>query len=278
MAEKVQWMPREPLTGMVVFYLGGQIEYLMRVKEGDPVVYDDGSVEKDWAGYCLFHMKGLEQGLQRHGLAEIEHHRLTTLIRNFEAKYAKPEPPTLDEADRRRLRTLIERIEAVVTEDLTRRNFAELTPLEGVLDYRRLLSQGAKGLLAEGGKEPPLIVTHDLDEAIKCLSYGAATASVMIGLRAVEGMVRELHHSVTGKKSTETWAELLDEVDEDLKNKGEQPPLLLGYLDYIRKVRNEADHPDKVFTVREAEQIFMQVIYTTQEIQKFQARIRISES
>jgi hypothetical protein len=91
----------------------------------------------------------------------------------------------------------------------------------------------------------------------------------MIGLRAVEGMVRELHHIITGKKSTKAWANLIDAVEEDLKSKGEQPPLLLGYLDYIRDVRNKADHPDKVFTLREAEQIFMHVIHTIQEIQKF---------
>jgi hypothetical protein len=103
---------------------------------------------------------------------------------------------------------------------------------------------------------------------LKLFSYGAPTASVMIGLRAVEGMVRELHQTITGKKSTKAWANLIDEVEKDLKNKGKQPPLLLGYLKYIKDVRNKADHPDKVFTQREAEQIFMHVVYTIQEIQK----------
>ena len=256
------------LTATEVFYLGGQIEYLMRVETADPVVYDDGSIEKDLLGYCLFHMKRLEERLRRYRLAETQCDRLTILIRAFEAKYAKPEPPKLDSEDRTRLRRQIEKIEAVVTDTLTRRNFAELTPLEGVLDYKKLLSEGAKGFLTEGDKEPPSVVIHDVDEAIKCLSYGAPTASVMIDLRAVEGMVKELHRTITGKKSAKPWAQLLDEVEKDIKSKGEQPPLLLGYLDYIRDVRNKADHPDKVFTLREAEQIFMHVIYTIQEIQK----------
>lgn len=255
------------LTATAVFYLGGDIEYLLRKTVGDWVVHENGSIEKDTGGFILFVLKRLEERLRRYGLAQTQWDRLTRVIRNFEDKYAKTEPPMLDAEDHGRLSTLIKRIETVVTEDLTRRNFAELTPLEGVLDYKRLLSEGAKGLLASG-KEPPAIVIHDLEEAIRCLSYGAPTASVMIGLRAVEGMVRELHRIITGKKSTKAWAQLLAEVEGDLKMKGEQPPLLLGYLDYIRDVRNKADHPDKMFTVKEAEQIFMHVIYTTQEIQK----------
>ena len=122
--------------------------------------------------------------------------------------------------------------------------------------------------LLDDWPEIPIISLSDVDEAIRCLSYGAPTASVMMGLRAVEGMVRELHSRITGKESTKAWAQLIDEVEEDLKSRGEQPLLLLGYLDYIRDVRNKADHPDKVFTVREAEQIFMHVIYAIQEILK----------
>lgn len=268
MGEEARQIPIRPLTGVTVFYLGGHIVYLSRSGTGDRVVYDDGSIEKDNSGFILFVLKRLDVILHRYGLAEIEQSQLTTLIRDFEAKYAKPEPPPLDEVDHRQLRTLIERIEAVVTEALSRRSFAELTPLEGILDYKKLLSEGVGGLLGEGFKETPLLVLGDIEEAIKCLSYGAPTASVMMGLRAVEGMVRELHYVITGKKSKKGWAQLIDEVEEDLKSKGEQPPLLLGYLDYMRDVRNKADHPDKVFTVREAEQIFMNAIYTVQEILK----------
>jgi hypothetical protein len=266
-AKKITEM-KQPLTATAVFYLGGEIEYLKRAHENDPVVHGDGSIEKDWSGFSLYHMKLLEERLRRYSLAETQSQNLAILIQNFEAKYAKPEPPRLDGKDRWRLRRLIEVIEAVVTEDLSRRNFAELTPLEGILDYKKLLAEGAKGLLAESGKGVPQIVIHDLDEAIKCLSYGAPTASAMIGLRAVEGMVRELHRSITGTKSTKPWAQLLEEVKKDLENKGEQPPSLLGYLNYIRDIRNRADHPDQVFTIREAEQILVHVIYTIQEIQK----------
>jgi hypothetical protein len=270
---EAQWMPqptrmRQRLTAEIVFYLGKDIEYLTRAHEGDLVVYDDGTIEKGEFGLILASLKWLEGRLQRYGLARTEHVRVTKLIQEFEGKYAKPNAPGLSELDRAELRKTMEVIEAVVTQELLERNFAELTPLEGILDYRKLLSEGTKGLLIKSGKEPPTIVIHDLEETIKCLSYGAPTASVMIGLRAVEGMVRELHQIITGKKSNKAWANLIDAVEKDLENKGEQPPLLLGYLNYIRDVRNKADHPDKVFTLREAEQIFMHVIHTIQEIQK----------
>jgi hypothetical protein len=270
---EAQWVAqpsriRERLTAEAVFYLGEDIQYLVRANKGALVVYKDGSIEKGEYGFILAILKKLETRLQRYGLADTEHLRLTTLIREFEEQYAKPNAPKLSEADRQELRKTTEVIEAVVIQELLGRNFAELTPLEGILDYKKLLSEEAKGLLIEGGKEPPKVVIHDLEETTKCLSYGAPTASVMIGLRAVEGMVRELHQTITGKKSTKAWANLIDEVEKDLKNKGKQPPLLLGYLKYIKDVRNKADHPDKVFTQREAEQIFMHVVYTIQEIQK----------
>ncbi len=273
MYEEPKWVPklsriRERLTAEVVFYLSKDIEYLIRQEEGSLVVHGDGSVEKDGRGFILFVLKGLIEELKRYGLANVERYRLETIAKEFEAKYAKPNPPKLDELDYEQLRRSMEVIEAVVLQDLLGRDFAELTPLEGILDYKKLLSEGAKGLLAEGREKVPTIVVHDLDESIKCLSYGASTASVMMGLRAVEAMVRELHHIITGKTSNKAWAQLIDEVEKDLKAKGEQPPLLLGYLDYIRDVRNKADHPDRVFTVREAEQIFMHVVYTIQEIQK----------
>lgn len=266
MVEEARQAPIKPLTGMTVFYLGSHIEFLSTAKEGDWVVYDDGSIEKDNFGFILFVLRQVDGTLYGSGLAEMEQFELTTLIRDFEAKYCRPTPAKLDVAHQLRLKRLMERIEAVVIQELDRRNVAELTPLEGILDYKKLLSEGAKGLLVGGARETPSIVTRDLSEAIRCLSCGAPTASVMMGLRAVEGMVRELHRIITGKKSTKAWAKLLEEVEEELKNKGEQPLLLLGYLDYIRDIRNKADHPDKVFTLREAEQIFMHVIYTIQEI------------
>jgi hypothetical protein len=52
-----------------------------------------------------------------------------------------------------------------------------------------------------------------------------------------------------------TWAEIIDELHKNSKVKKS----FIGYLDYIRDRRNEAQHPDKRFSQEEGEQILLHV-------------------
>ena len=60
---------------------------------------------------------------------------------------------------------------------------------------------------------------------------------------------------------------ILEDIQEDLKNKGIDESPLFGYLDYVRGVRNQADHPDRTFTQLEAEQLFMHAIHIISEVE-----------
>lgn len=257
------------LAAKTVYILAQLTESLRRVKNYDFVVYEDGSQEKYGERFILASMRELFSELQAHGLCKRDADVLSALTRDFQSKYSW-EKQNIDDADAKRLVLIVERIEAALREEITnKRNFTEIRPIEGALDYNRLLSEGLASFLGGAVWQLPKRVKQDLDEAIMCLSYGAPTASVMIGLRAVEGMLRQVHTRLTGSESKKmTWKQLLEGIQLDLKNKGIEGSPLFGYLDYVRGVRNEADHPDRTFTQLDAEQLFMHAIHIIKEVEK----------
>jgi len=111
-------------------------------------------------------------------------------------------------------------------------------------------------------------VRHDLEEAVSCLRFGAPTASVMVGLRAVEGFLREFYKTLTGQVTRKGWSELLKEIRQILADRGLTNAPVMGYLDYIRDVRNTADHPDATFSQIEAEQALIHATNAIRELDK----------
>ena len=104
------------------------------------------------------------------------------------------------------------------------------------------------------------IEKSDLSDAAKCLLSGTATPSVMVALRGAEASLRNFYSCKTKTDpSTKTWRQLT----KVLKDKGEELGIestFVGYLDYIGEAkRNFAQHPNKVYLMREAVIIFMQV-------------------
>lgn len=256
------------LTAKTVYILAQLIESLRRVKNYDFVVHEDGSQEKYGEKLILASMRDLASELQAYELVRKDADALSALTKDFQYKYGR-EKRNIDDADAKRLVLIVERVEAALREEITKRNFTEIRPIEGALDYNRLLSEGLASFLGGAVWQLPKPVKQDLDEAIKCLSYGAPTASVMIGLRAVEGMLRQVHTKLTGSESKKMmWKQLLEGIQQDLKNKGIEDSPLFGYLDYVRGVRNEADHPDRTFSQLDAEQLFMHAIHIIREVEK----------
>jgi hypothetical protein len=79
----------------------------------------------------------------------------------------------------------------------------------------------------------------------------------MISLRAAEDSIRKFYKFKTGNDSqNKGWGNILEELKKD---KGIDK-LFLGYLDYIRDIRNTAEHPDEIFGQMEAERVFHQVV------------------
>lgn len=114
------------------------------------------------------------------------------------------------------------------------------------------------------------ITKHDLEEASKCILLSAPTAAAMLLLRAVEGVLREYYKKKSGKDVKDSpgfldWSDILKELGcLPLPNRG-----LLDHLNYLRlNLRNPSSHPDKIFTSKEAENLFGTVVNTIEEMCK----------
>lgn len=259
------------LSAMLVYHISACINWLLQSRPGDQIVFQDGAVEKHGERLILAYLRNLEQLLGTARLAPLEQERLHGLVDTFEVTYCREYAPPLSEEDHLRMSRVLAKIEATVTQEVTNRDFAELTPVTGVLDYRKLPSELLDSLLASAGLSGPNLVRRDLEEAVNCLRFGAPTASVMVGLRAVEGFLREFYNVLTGEKTRRGWADLLKEIRQVLADKGLTNAPVMGYLDYIRDVRNTADHPDTTFNQIEAEQALIQATNAIRELDKLKS-------
>jgi len=98
----------------------------------------------------------------------------------------------------------------------------------------------------------------DLDDGCRCISLQAWTPASMITMRAVESVLRSYYQKITGNDPEgKTWGGILGE----LQNTKSTDKTLIGYLDYLREIRNKLQHPDARFDQFEAEAMFHQAIH-----------------
>lgn len=104
----------------------------------------------------------------------------------------------------------------------------------------------------------------DFSDAAKCLLIGAATPATMITMRATEEILKDYYLHKTGQDpGKKAWGTLTGE----LRKMQGIDSILIGHLDYLRTARrNIAQHPNRTFTQREAERIFMEIIPTVYSI------------
>jgi hypothetical protein len=105
----------------------------------------------------------------------------------------------------------------------------------------------------------------DLEDAMKCLKCGIATPGAMISLRAAEDVVRKFYEVKFGEKSGKAG---LKDVLDKLTERTDVDKTLMGYLQYIRSKRNEAEHPEKIFSQEEAEETFITVTNAIKEVHR----------
>lgn len=111
------------------------------------------------------------------------------------------------------------------------------------------------------------IEKSDFSDAARCLLLGTATPSVMVALRGAEASIRNYYRCKTKEEpGDKTWRQLTRE----LKSKAAELKIkdtFIGYLDYIGDAkRNFAQHPNKIYSLREAVIVFMQVVGLVEDI------------
>ncbi len=121
------------------------------------------------------------------------------------------------------------------------------------------LSKGAKSFFNENiWNLMKDIEKEDLDDGCRCISLQAWTPASMITMRAVESVLRSYYQKITKNDSKgKLWGVILDE----LKSANLTDKTIIGYLDYLREIRNKLQHPDARFDQFEAEALFHQGIH-----------------
>ena len=121
------------------------------------------------------------------------------------------------------------------------------------------LASGAKSFLDKKiWEQMNNIEKEDLNDGCRCLTLQAWTPASMITMRVVESVLREYYKKITGNDSEgKMWNSILDE----LRSKKSTERSLIGYLDYLREIRNKLQHPDARLNQFEAEAIFHQALH-----------------
>ena len=239
-----------------VFELGSVTEFIRQSESGGYEVKG-----KDWLIDSMHELLGFL------GLCDIEDESIPTAIHDWitrlERSYKKGQK--INKKDGKELSDEANRWQDLIYKELCSRPCVEYK--RGALNQKalQLTSEGKPSDIFETKvwKKLPKIAQSDFSDSAKCLLIGAPTPATMVTLRGIEAVIRGYYALKTKKDAKKD----LGKIIKDLQKVPEVNQKLIGYIDYIRsEKRNIAQHPDKVFTQREAERIFMEIISATHDI------------
>jgi hypothetical protein len=101
----------------------------------------------------------------------------------------------------------------------------------------------------------PMFAQQDFSEAGKCLAFERATSAAFHMLRGTESLLRHYYcKKVRNKRAPLMWGPIVDSMR---KYPRRFPLPLINQLDHIRiSFRNPTAHPEKVFDIDEAQDLF----------------------
>lgn len=191
---------------------------------------------------------------------------ITEKIREHEKILNQKTDDTLDHYEREELKINIRIWSSIIESHFKKIRMIEPSEL-GTLNHDQLYEISQEGSSSFFGyriwNTMSDIEKNDFSEAAKCLLMKCWTAAAMISLRGLEGILRKYYEFKTEKKHENRGMYILiDELQkiEDIKD------TLMGYLHYLRGIRNMAEHPDRVFNQTEAETVFIQVVGAVKDI------------
>lgn len=186
-------------------------------------------------------------------------------INEFERKLRQKVDETLDYNEREELKINLSVWSNMIESHLKKRRILEPSKI-GMLSHEKLydVSSGYPSTFFTGvWWNMSDIEKNDFKEAASCLLMQSWTAAAMISLRGLEGILRKYYEFKTEKEhGNRGMYVLIDELQKIEGIKG----TLMGYLNYLRGIRNTAEHPDRIFNQKEAETVFIQVSGAAQDI------------
>lgn len=229
------------------YYIGNNLQYIKQAPLFGAYVNGDN--------YILDNLKRLLNNLKEHNLSPTTQYEIGSIIKKFEESYQENE--LLNEDDKLEITEKVKLWHDRIRHELYERIIIEVFT-DGTLNFKKLLD-GGESFFPEGvWNSLSEISKSDLNDTCNCLLTKSWTPAVMISLRASEDSIRYFYEFKTGNDSKRKgWKSILGE----LSNLQDINKTLLGYFNYIREIRNTAEHPDEIFDQMEAERVFHQVIY-----------------
>lgn len=229
------------------YFIGWRLQYIKRTPsfsnlyvKGDKLIIDN--------------LRWMLRDLKEVNLSPITQNEIEGMIKKFEEIYEEEKLLTPEDAE-----IITEKVK--LWRDRIKNELAERIAVEvftdGTLNFKKLLSGGKSFFPEVIWDTLSGISKSDLNDACNCLLTRSWTPAVMISLRASEDSIRKFYVFKTeNDPQRKGWKNILDELSkiQDINK------TLLGYLDYIRGIRNTAEHPDEIFDQMEAERVFHQVV------------------
>ncbi len=230
----------------LLYQLGSKLQYIKRCKSIKPWVKEEG--------FLLYNLNQLNYILEKLNLSPVTQTEIKKLVERLDKSYDEKQELKSEDEDSivESVKLWDDRIKNELDERVTIEVFTE-----GTLNYKKVIQGGKSFFPEEVWTGLSKISKSDLNDTCNCLLTKSWTPAVMISLRASEDCIRHLFKFKTGNDSgTLGWKKILDNLEKipDINK------TLIGYLHYIREMRNTAEHPEEIFDQMEAERVFHLVV------------------
>lgn len=234
--------------------IGLELSYLRSAKEGVNIHRSNGILEN-----IFLFIKNIDQSeleVTKNALWELENFK--NKLESFEEGY------TLNSDDTKELFDIMDKLLFVLNaESLTKYIFIvsekRIDVDKLIFDIKTLFAEDVFNLLPGGVKWVYI-------ESGRCLAFECSTASAFLALRGVEGLLRFLLSKLAPKIDTSkmNWGPLITHLK---KLSIPELSVLLDNLDRIRdNYRNPTNHPEKIFNIEEAQDLFNMCVGVVNEI------------
>ena len=234
-----------PVSIWSYIWVGTCMRYLQDVKAGRKIHGE---------GFVLENIESFFNELSKLGLLVTERasHKLKEIKKNFEAKN---EDSSLSMQESQELSKTMGEIR-LTFEAETQGIFAYYVT-EKHFDVKKLLENVNSLFKPNVFGACPETAQYDFKEAGLCIAFERSTAAAFHILRATEDVLRLYYKKyIRPVKKDVTWGQILNELKNKLKGK-KPDSVLLNNLDNIRNsFRNPTQHPDKIYDIHEAQDLF----------------------
>jgi hypothetical protein len=223
-------------------YLGTNIWYLQVVR---------GGTAYSGPGFVKANVDSLLRRLSEYGL--VVSYRAAKKLEKYNSDLAtEVEENKISEEQAKRIRELAKSLRPTIDAEADGLHAHIIN--EHRYDSYKLLNSPLKFFNDDVCERLPDIAIGDIEEAAKCIAYERATAVAFHLMRATEAALKEYYCSKVKRSRVQMmWGPMVSH----LRKRPKPDVILLDHLDGIRRnFRNPTQHPDKVYDMNEAQDLF----------------------